>query len=531
VKLVKSSSTTITGNISLLRGMTDNSFYIILDPSSIPDDAALMEVEANMPFKYFDGDGDYNPDYELWVYSYIWIGDIDGNGAPYNPARPNNPIQLNELAMVNYAYHTYSYNKFQVASPKKLLQEFAEYYGDVKLVIRARVYNSTDTTKGYPELVNAPVTVTITYYKAVQDSSISLPSVSYTVAPGRSITIWGLVRTTLAITPTAYQSQVKVTVNTGSSILVYYVPLTYTVVAPLQLGTEVTLNPIDDSSSVTPSSHLRGENDWGWRYEAGDWRFFYVNVSSPVIAYLQVKASWSNANTSLVSYVLGPNGFFAGYFLGESVSWHRHIGSGIFMWHATGGMGGNLSTIIFPSTGYRYGLYPSPKPTLGVYTIVVRTVLFDASTPAERFYVKVQPVNSWNRAPSYPLPSTFTQGVAIGFTFPYQVVNSSAVVDESPYPVFTTQATGIRNYTVTPSSYPTGYYPPYYVFTYRVSWTNTGSDPMARDDISILVFMTTPAGPGGIPVYSRYGSTYYLNTTTYVLEDWVITGYNWGTPS
>ncbi len=527
VRFTKKSSVTFTGNITLLKGMSDSSFYVIMDPSQIPDDVVLMEVEANLPFKYFDGDGDYVQDYELWVYSYIWLRDLDGNGAPYDATAPNKPLQVSEVAMFNYAYNAYSYNRFQISNPKQWLNLFRNVYRDVKLVLRARVWggSGTDPTKGYPQLINVPITLTVTYYKVDYDTSIRLPSTTYTVFPGRSITVWGIVSTTSSTVPTVYQSYIKVVINKGNDTLTYYVPLTYTVVTSLLSNVKVTLNAIDDLSSPIPSSHLRGENNWAWRYESGDWRFFYVNIRDPAVAYLQVEVSWTFKNTSLISYVLGPDGFFAGAFLGQSVSWHRYLGGGKFMWFATGGIGRNLSTIIFPSTGYRYGFYPSQKPTLGVYTIIVRTALFDASTPMERFYVRVQPVTVPQRAPPYPMPSTYSTQIRV--RFPYSVMRSSAIVTESPYPLFTSQSMNIRSYTVTPDSYPTRYYSPYYTFTYTVSWSNIGPDPTARKDLSILILVETPTDSSGLPVYMRYSSTYYLVTSTYVIEDWIITGYKW----
>ncbi|MGC8953497.1 MAG: S8 family serine peptidase [Desulfurococcus sp.] len=519
VKFAASSVKTYNLTLSLLRGMGDYSSYLILNREDIPSDAALMSVEVNMPFKYFDGDGDYIPDYDALVYAYIWVNDTDRNGYPYDPTRPNNPLQVGEVAYVNYGLHTSSYNRLQIAAPLYWLNTFASYYGDAKLVVRCRLWNDTDTSKGFYELVNITIPVTITYYKVVPDTSITLPTTIFTVNPGRNITLYGTISTTSSTVPTVYQSYIKVVVNHGSIQQIYYVPLTYTVVASLTPGIQTTLNPLNDVSSPMPTSHLRGENDWGWRYEAGDWRFFYINVSSPSIAYLQVTASWSLPNTSLVAYTLGPNGLFAGFFLGESVSWHLHRGSGIFMWHATGGAGGNSSTIIFPSTSYRYGLYPSKKPTLGIYTIIVRTVLFDSSTNLEKFTLTVTPVTILQRLPSVSMPASGTATLRV--RFPYPVTESSAVADVSSYPALSSQSQSIRVFAVSPVGY-TGYYPPYYTFSYTLSWANTGS-PLDRQDISLIVSMTTPS----LPVYSRYGSSYYVNTTTYIIEDWVITGLNY----
>ncbi|MCY0867953.1 MAG: S8 family serine peptidase [Desulfurococcus sp.] len=511
---------TYSFNITVPKNLSDYSFYVILDRGEIPGDIAFMDVEINMPFKYFDANRNYVPDYDALLYAYIWINDTDRNGYPYNPSDPRNMIQAGELAYVNYGLHRSSYNRLQIANPRAWLDKFASYYGDVKLVIRGRIWNDVDTSKG--DLINAPVNITVTYYKAVDDPSVKLPSFTFTVYPGRTITVYGLVSTTYSTPPTVYQSYVKVIVNNGERE--YYVPLTYTVVASLTPGIKTVLNLLSDTSSIMPSSHLRGENDWGWRYEAGDWRFFYVNVASPSIAYMQVEARWSLPNTSLVVYTIGPNGFFTGVSYGESVSWHRYLGSGIFMWHATGGVGGNTSTIIFPSTSYRYMLYPSKKPTLGVYTIAVRTVLFDSSTNLEKFTLSVWPLSVPQRLPLTPMPASGSTMLRV--YFPYPVNKSTAIVDVSPFPVFSSQYLNPRTYSVTPESY-TGSYPSFYIFTYTLRWSNTGTT-LDRVDISILVEVTAPS----LPVYRWNGTSYEAVTATYILEDWVITGlqYSWWFP-
>ena len=491
---------------SLLSG-TENSTYIILDKSNIPAGAEIMQIEVNMPFKYFDGDLDYQDDYELLLYAYFWVKDTDGNGYPYNPAAANRPIQVGELAYINYGLHSSNYNRLQIAKPLYWLQMFEDYYGMAKLVIRVRFWRGLDTSPATQQLINTPVNVTITYYKLEPDPAIRLGYSVFTVQADSTVTLPGLIKTAFTDAPSAYQSYIRVVAGDRE----YYLPVTYTVTVPVNGESTLFLNGIEDTNVPYSPSHIRGENDWGWRYEAGDWRVFYVRVTDPNIISLEVRALWQYENTSLVTYTIGPDGQFAGIYLGESVSWHRHIGSGIFIWHGTGGLYAGKAAVTFPSTRYRDGLYPTMKPNTGVYTIVVRTALFDGSVNLERFKLYVRGI----RAPS-PLPNTVqppSGSAVLTVKFPYTVVEASAVAGLAGLPIFVTYPSR----TVSVSGYYSGNYPPGSFFTFNLTWS--GNEAF-RADIAVLIYLNVPQ----LPVVSRIGSSIYVNTTTYFVEDWVITG-------
>lgn len=498
--------------LSLLRGYSDNSTYIILNSEDIPANAEIMEVEVNMPFRYFDGDLDYIQDYLLLVYAYVWVIDADGNGYPYNPAAANRPIQLNELVYLNYGLHDSNYNRLQIGRPRYWLSLYGEYYPMSKLVIRARFWNATDTTKGLPELVDVPINITITFYAIERDPNVRLTTSSLYIMPGRTVSIGGYITPPSTAAPTVYQSYIRVNSTKG----VYYVPLTYTVVMSVSGETTFTLNPIDDTSVPYSPSRLRGENDWYWRYEAGDWRVFYINVTDPYILSLEVRAAWTYDNTSLVAYVFGPDLQLAGGFLGQSVSWHRHLGSGKFMWHATGGIGNLKSTIIFPSTRYRYYMYPTPKPNTGIYTIVVRTVLFDGSANLERFTLTVRGIRGSRLLPTSPMPPSGT--ASLGVKFPYATTEATIFADVAGLPAMV----ALPERDITTSGAYSGSFPPNYVFTFNITWVDL-SGSTDRADISAIVVLNAPQ----LPVMSRRGTSLYTNTTYYYIEDWIITGYQW----
>lgn len=508
VKYSVVSRQSLTIPMSLLTGSLDNSTYIILDASDIPVNAVLMDIEASLPYKYFDGDRDYRDDYLLLLYSYIWVKDVDGNGYPYNPAASNRPLQAGEVVYVNYGLNNYTYNRLQISRPRYWLDYYAQKHPFAKLVIRVRLYSGSDTTKGFAQLIDVPVNLTITYYELLDDDSITIPG-SITIPSKSQVALTGLISADVNKPPSTYQSYILI--DTGSKT--YYVPVTYTVFREISEEYPVVLNELDDLSSSYTTSHIRGHNDWSWRYEAGDWRVFYVMVSDSNIIALEVNVTWTYENTSLVAYVLGPDGQFAGAYLGQSVSWHRNLVDGIFMWHATGGLGGARSTIIFPTTRYRQYSYPTSRPNTGIYTILVRTILFGGDEPLERFYVTVRAIKAIQPAPSHSLPPNGTLDFMVKFPYPSTTANLS--VSRPSYPVYVFMP--VR--TITTSSNYTGSFPANYVFVFNINWSSPYYN-LYRTDVSLLVQLVVP----DLPVISRRGTTVYTNTTLYILEDWLMIG-------
>ncbi len=489
--------------------------WIVIPRNKIPRNAKLLQAEVNMPFKFFDGDGDYYSDYEVWVFAYVWINDTDADGYP----------DMDERAPINWGYSSSNYNKIQISDPLELLDEFGP---NATLLIRPILIRGLDYSPASEAVYDVKVTVTITYFGAMKDTSIHLYPATRTIRAGDTLLVKGIIRTGLFTTPTVYQDYIKVTATlpTGET-RTYYVPLTYTVATKLMGDFTKYLNNQNDITREYTAAYIKGENDWYWRYEAGDWRFFYVDVEDPYIMAFEVKAQWSYANTSLITYTLGPDGQFAGAFYGGSVSYHYHIRSGRFQWFATGGYAGlNKSVITFPSTRYRYGLYPTPKPNLGVYTVIVRTALFDGSTNLERFKVSIRGIRSAIKLPNTPQPSTGWHLLKI--KFPYKTIGIYAYNITSQYPILTSQIFSLRVYNTTPQYY-IGYFKPNTWFEFNLTWNDTGVAPELRQDISVVFIVVTPEDNLGLPVYYRYGSNYYLYANVYPLEDWVITGetYYW----
>jgi len=135
------------------------------------------------------------------------------------------------------------------------------------------------------------------------------------------------------VAPTVYQGFLKVKAHIGSTYKEYYVPYSYTVYTTLRGGKQLINNYPGGKKVLYSWNYLRGDTDWWWRYESGDWRFYYISVTDPSTWLIEVKALWRDSYTSLISYTLGPDGQFAGW---SAISSHIYLGSGRFIWVDTG---------------------------------------------------------------------------------------------------------------------------------------------------------------------------------------------------
>ncbi len=487
--------------------------YIFLSPNQIPRDSDILVVDAVLPYTFFDQDDDYYSDYEVDVIAYIWVNDTNLNGYP----------DVDERVVLNFGYSSSNHNFVEIPDPKALIEKWGP---EAKLAIRIGIYVANYYT--YGDVTDQPVQVTFSYYRFARDpwgwiytGSRRRPA---TLEPYTEKTFLGWISVPTYAAPTAYQDYLKVTVNPGEpDEHTYLVPLSYTVYTTLTAGQYKQINKGLWFKTLYSYDTIKGHNDWSWRYEAGDWRVFYVKVDDPRLWAFEYTAKWTDPYTSLITYTLGPDGQFAGLYYGMGASYHYYLGSGTFLWFDTGAIRyeNTKSLVSFPTTTYRDGLYPTPKPNLGIYTFIVRTALYGGSSTEEQFKLYVKGIRGVRMFPTDAQPADGS--AIIRFAIPHPVDSVEAYIEYPWFPWFTYQ--GLCRYAeVTPENYTDGPYRAGKIFEFLLTWWNAccGDDwcLISRDDIS-LVFAVNMTS---IPVYYRYGGVFYQYTTVYPFEDWVITG-------
>jgi subtilisin family serine protease len=483
---------TLTRSLSLAPGYPYNRTYWVFTSSNLTTTYRFMDVVATIPYSRFDADNDYVMDVRVRVWIHIWRADANGNGRP----------DPDEMMLVNYGYNWANWNLATMATPTIKL---GSYRG---IVVSVDLVRGPDAPSYVPPV---PVTVAVTYVDVVSDPWVSVSPSSATIPPGGSATFTLTVRPHVNAVPTTYIGEVVVTNNiTGFNM---QVPYSFNVYATV--GTSFVNLTAGVNGRWPDARSIRGATDWAWRFESGDWRLFHIAPGASNGLAFEVQAGWRLPDTSLIGFAVGPDGQFAGAYFGQGASWFRYLGGGVFMWVNTGaGSMDNARRVVwFPSVDYRDWLYPHAKPEGGVFTVVVRTVLFDGSAGAsEPISVQARLLTAAQKLPAQVIGGGTNY---VRFSLPYIVnrLNAEVVRPWTPWLDFDQRYTP-GSYYVSPS-WVSGPYPAGTPFTFSVYVSNYGA-PGQKFDVSVLFRADLPS----LPVVFRSGNSYTRYTTWYLFEDW-----------
>ncbi|ACB40907.1 S8 family serine peptidase [Pyrobaculum neutrophilum] len=341
--------------------------------------ADLVVFRISYRYSVFDPEFDYREN--VWpVLSVFGWTDLNGDGS----------ISTNELTWLNYGYQTGTAVEVPVAKVgSRLLQ-------NQRLVIRIDI---RPVRAPYPPAV--PVLVEVVAYKRTPATDVQITPATITLRPRQSYMFTVRVAAPADAAPTAHERLIVFKIN-GTS---YVVPLSYIVRANVRVNDLFTLTA-GRSDSWYNASEVRGANDWRWRYEAGDWRAYYV--STPTLARgLYVDFGWRCANTSLIIYTLTDGGFFAGVLPNQGYSFHRYLGAGRFAW---AGAGGQTKMAALPSTSFALPvavgglLYTTmsasyPVTTSNSFIVLARTSLYGGCGTGEPIVGVVKPFREGGDVP------------------------------------------------------------------------------------------------------------------------------------
>ncbi|WP_258870611.1 hypothetical protein [Pyrobaculum aerophilum] len=407
------------------------------------------------------------------------------------------------MVLVNYGYNFYSWNLATISYPTVKLG------GNRAIVVTVDIVRGPGSSGYVPPI---PVTITLNYVDTSRDPWVTVSPSNVNIPPGGTATFSLTVRPPSDAIPTTYIGQIVVINNvTGwwNSI-----PYTFNVFTTVDGNFKVLTSGANGRWPIL--NRIRGANDWAWRYESGDWRWFYARPSGSNGLAFEFQALWSAPDTSLIAYALGPDGQFAGVFYGQGASLHYHLGSGVFEWSNTGA--GSIQNarrvVIFPAVEYRYWLYPHTKPETGVYTFIVRTALYDGITGAsEPFTAQIRLLPAAQKLPSTIIGSG---SATIRFSLPYIVGSMDAYMSRPYTPLLSVDQRYTPIYASISPSTLAGPYPANTQFTFQVNVYHNGA-PGQSVDISALFLARLPS----LPVYMRYNNNYYRETDSYIFEDWL----------
>lgn len=322
-----------TGTTALLPGAPGSwlegvgAFEVLLS-TDIPVTADLMVVRAGMPYSFLDADGNYTWDNRSRIVVADWVD--SGNGI----------IEPAEISVFNYGYNTGTTVEARVGLP-------SGRFAGVPLLWFNHVPAPGRT------FVPMPYRIDVEFYDRQTWSWVSAPN-SFT-APAT----WTATLTVPSGTaPGVYEGQIIVTPTNGNATAV---PVS--VVVPATIDPEILSLSLTSSGStqIYDPSTMLGYFDWRWRYEAGDWKLWFVDVVDPTTVALYAEVSWTGVNSDVDIFSIAPSS------IPNDSSFSPYLGSGIFI---QGTRTGTTKDWVVATTQTGLGL---ANP--GLYTFALHNVL------------------------------------------------------------------------------------------------------------------------------------------------------------
>lgn len=327
----------------------------------IPEDADTVVFRINYDFDSFDPAGSYSWDQTntFQLISYDWT-DVNGDGDLWNDANGNGVVDEGELDVGEYVRLEYANQRANTMYVT--VQRPHERVHD-------GIFLGLQHNQAREDVPQTPMTVGMDFYQQVDMPWIEIGQRGELSVPPLST---GRIEVEVEVPGNApagvYSAAVVVSLGDRNTI----VPVPITVVSNRQnmkAGTRED-NP-HPSEGLYNQDQVYGAQSWRWREEAGDWRFYYTDLSEQAgnlsdrmpdgsIFYL-TDVQWENLNTDVDVHVLSPAlddfsaedpSYYGPYTLAEAGSSNiAYLGDGVYALDTSSGH--NREVIAVP---YRPGL-------------------------------------------------------------------------------------------------------------------------------------------------------------------------------
>lgn len=350
--------------------------YLVDITGLVPPGTTLVKATVSFPFSQFDPDVNHQFNSRWRVLLYNWK-DYNSNGSFWTDANGNGVVNAGEMDATNgteiqrftYGYPSHTNIQAFVHDPLSRIDD------GLLLGIQHRTVS--------PLVPATTLTVTLDYYAAVDAPWLSASPSSMSIAPF----VFAPINLTADIpmgTPPGVLSGVVTVHNVTTGDI--NIPVIVNVAA---VGPTLAFGGDPVGTSFYDNSRTFGGNDWSWRAESGDWRFYFTDIpdSTPIAPgeRLLVHTWWENVPTDLDTFVLGPSpddcfiypppcftpsGLFGPYSLNViGQSDQRYLGSGRWVFDtATGGPEEWVS---------------APLTSTGLHGIALHNVVYAGMGPSE----------------------------------------------------------------------------------------------------------------------------------------------------
>jgi uncharacterized repeat protein (TIGR01451 family) len=391
--------------ITAAAGM-DASMYNV----AIPAGTDLMVVRQIFPYDEFDVSGDYVYDQRYYLMVYNWK-DVNGNGRVWTDKNANgvvNFINGTEWTSVDvgpellwndprteldrWEYERFGYNRPTANSNELTVQDPLNRMHDGMFIGLRHLF----TTAGAN--VTTHLKYRIEFYKKADVPWLSTDVSSLVVPAGGTATFQGTVNLPGDMPPGDYEAAIEVTDPGEVGVAgphTSVIPVAINVAASYDGNGALTLAGEDsyayDADKPYNNAAVRGYQDWGWREESGDWRFFYLDVENECLTWLP-PVTFLTENFDGVTTPALPAGWAQADVSDTTGDWTTNVGT----WHPSGNPAHSAPNLaVFnsytASSGASTRLYTTSGLNLSTATVPVMTFWMYHDTGYSSSNDRVQP--------------------------------------------------------------------------------------------------------------------------------------------
>jgi len=262
--------------------------------SIIPAGTELVKAFAYFPFDKFDANLDYttagNNGYRLLIYDWK---DLDVDGIYWTDSNLNGVVNSGEMDPMEINRYTYGYPS-GTALEARVHDPLTRYHNGILLGIQHRYRTALAPT--------VPIGIKVEFYKKADWNMLTLSTTQTNVANGKSVGVDVYVHVPENTPIGLYEG----TINVDDGTKVTVVPILVNVASPTAT---FNFGGTPPSDTLYDNGRVFGGSDWLWHEEAGDWRFYFVDVPKREVkpgTKLLIDTMWTTLPTDIDTWVYGP---------------------------------------------------------------------------------------------------------------------------------------------------------------------------------------------------------------------------------
>ncbi|MEM4110935.1 MAG: Ig-like domain-containing protein, partial [Thermoplasmata archaeon] len=295
----------------------------------IPSNVDMVAIEINSPYMvpWPNITSTFTCPGYITLFAYDWSG-VTSNVTNYFGQTVQIPKQ-SQMNMVNAAYNWYNTQIITInmhANPFKMYPLIRTYMYNLNHYLpNGYFYNLSSINS---EIWNLRFTLNVYYLQNQPIPWISFSQNSITLPPHGTATFTATLSIPNDASNGIYSGYI---VLTGSNGFKQLIPSSVAIKTDVNQTNKVYTFGGYDKYSMAPlynNGLMYGMGALDWRYESGDVRFYYFDVTSTAITGLNIQVVWNDPQTSMDVFVLDPYGIIIGSTI--PMLWN-YLGGGMFL--------------------------------------------------------------------------------------------------------------------------------------------------------------------------------------------------------